>query len=100
MAIPSGAVEQPGENSNTEHAVEHALARGDVEPSGGKTQHNGGGHQGAKVERPANHQQPVERMVRPAVEPEENQYAGHEQRRDHVEREPVPPFALPGSCSR
>ena len=46
MAIPSGALEQPAEYSDAEHAVEYALARGDAAPAGRQTSHNGAGHPG------------------------------------------------------
>ena len=65
MAIPSGALEQPAEDSDAEHAVEYALARGDAEPAGRQTSHNGAGHPGREEPRPSCHYQRKDRMVRP-----------------------------------
>ena len=44
MAVPSGTVEQPAENSDAERAVEYALARGDAEPVARQKLYDGAGH--------------------------------------------------------
>ena len=43
MAIPSGDIKEPAEDSNAEDAVEHALARRHAEPLARNASHDGGG---------------------------------------------------------
>jgi hypothetical protein len=77
VSFPSGALEQPAKDSDTEHEVEYALASRDAEPMARHTSHYRSGYHGSEDERPTNHQKAIDRMVRPAGEPAENQQAGH-----------------------